>query len=187
MNTAPLFGRQSVGRASIDRAARLFDPVREARWSTWSGAMRRHGTTLMRSIMDISSPRKARSASSTAPDILPAHPRATPRGLGIGYIPISLSGASASPSGENILLPLWVAKHLDRSSRLGDFVYQGDVELSRTAPPQEALLLAAASKKLFALRPRALIGTRACCFDERSPFEASRGAFRIDLSKCWLR
>ena len=68
---------------------------------------------------------------------------------------------------ENILLPLWVAEHLDRKARL-DFVYDVIGELAEMRH-RKALLLSGGQQKLVALGPCAGIGTKCLLLDE--PFE----------------
>src|ERR1043166_8821176 len=87
-------------------------------------------TTLMRSIMGHLKP--AQGAIRFDGEDLAALPRHSRAGLGIGYMPEDRCLVPQLTVEENILLPLWVAKHLDRRARL-DFVYQGTGELAETS------------------------------------------------------
>src|SRR5260370_34657747 len=78
-------------------------------------------TTLMRSIMGHLKPAQGVVRFDGAD--LSARPRHARAALGIGYMPEDRCLVPQLTVEENILLPLWVAKHLDRKARL-DFVYQ---------------------------------------------------------------
>src|SRR5258707_3152701 len=78
-------------------------------------------TTLMRSIMGHLKP--AQGAIRFDGADLTSTPRHARAALGIGYMPEDRCLVPQLTVEENILLPLWVAKHLDRRARL-DFVYQ---------------------------------------------------------------
>jgi branched-chain amino acid transport system ATP-binding protein len=98
---------------------------------------------------------------------LAAHPRHARAALGIGYMPEDRCLVPQLTVEENILLPLWVAKHLDRKARL-DFVYQVIGELAEMRH-RKALLLSGGQQKLVALGRALGIGTRCLLLDE--PFE----------------
>jgi branched-chain amino acid transport system ATP-binding protein len=80
---------------------------------------------------------------------------------------------------ENILLPLWVADHLDRKARL-DFVYGVIGELTEMRH-RKALLLSGGQQKLVALGRALAIGTRCLLLDE--PFEGIAPALSERLSE----
>ena len=76
------------------------------------------------------------------------------------------------------MLPLWVARHLDRKARL-DYVYEVIGELAEMRH-RKALLLSGGQQKLVALG-RALIGTKCLLLDE--PFEGIAPALSERLSE----
>src|SRR6202040_2494631 len=84
-------------------------------------------TTLMRSIMGHLKP--AQGAVRFEGADLSARPRHVRAALGIGYMPEDRCLVPQLTVEENILLPLWVARHLDRKARL-DFVYEVIGELA---------------------------------------------------------
>ena len=84
-------------------------------------------TTLMRSIMGHLRP--ARGAVRFEGADLSSRPRHARAALGIGYMPEDRCLVPQLTVEENILLPLWVARHLDRKVRL-DFVYEVIGELA---------------------------------------------------------
>jgi branched-chain amino acid transport system ATP-binding protein len=133
-------------------------------------------TTLMRSIMGHL--KAARGAIRFDGEDLAAHPRHARAGLGIGYMPEDRGLVPQLTVEENILLPLWVAKQLDRKARL-DFVYQviGELTEMRT---RKALLLSGGQQKLVALGRALAIGTRCLLLDE--PFEGIAPALAERLS-----
>src|SRR3979411_69618 len=134
-------------------------------------------TTLMRSIMGHLKPAQG-SVRFAGADLaaLPRHARAA---LGIGYMPEDRCLVPQLTVEENILLPLWVAKHLDRKARL-DFVYQVIGELAEMRHPQ-ALLLSGGPQKLGALGRALGIGTKCLLLDE--PFEGIAPALSERLSE----
>jgi branched-chain amino acid transport system ATP-binding protein len=80
---------------------------------------------------------------------------------------------------ENILLPLWVADHLDRKARL-DLVYSMIGELAEFRH-RKALLLSGGQQKLVALGRALAIGTKCLLLDE--PFEGIAPALSERLSE----
>lgn len=84
---------------------------------------------------------------------------------------------------ENILLPLWVAGHLDRKVRL-DFVYEVIGELTEMRQ-RKALLLSGGQQKLVALGRALAIGTKCLLLDE--PFEGIAPAKRLSEVLASLR
>src|SRR5207245_11682334 len=104
-------------------------------------------TTLMRSIMGHLKP--AQGIVRFDGIDLSARPRHARAALGIGYMPVDRSLLPQLTVEENILLPLWVAQHLDRRDRL-DFVYQVLRELAELRY-RKALLLSGGQQKLVAL------------------------------------
>ena len=122
-------------------------------------------TTLMRSIMGHLKPAQGAVRFEGA-DLSP-RPRHARAALGIGYMPEDRCLVPQLTVEENILLPLWVARHLDRKARL-DFVYEVIGELAEMRH-RKALLLSGGQQKLVALG-RALA--------HRHQMPAARRAFR---------
>jgi branched-chain amino acid transport system ATP-binding protein len=85
-------------------------------------------TTLIRSVMGHLKPVQGAVRFEGADlSVKPRHARAA---LGIGYMPEDRCLVPQLTFEENILLPLWATKHLDRSARL-DFVYEMIGELAQ--------------------------------------------------------
>jgi branched-chain amino acid transport system ATP-binding protein len=122
-------------------------------------------TTLMRTVMGHLKP--ARGVIRFDGADMSAHPRHARAALGIGYMPEDRGLVPQLTVEENILLPLWVASHLDRKARL-DFVYGAIGEL-RDMRGRKALLLSGGQQKLVALGRALAIGTKCLLLDE--PFE----------------
>jgi len=122
-------------------------------------------TTLMRSIMGHLKP--ARGAVRFEGTELSARPRHARAALGIGYMPEDRCLVPQLTVEENILLPLWVTKHLPRKARL-DLVYEVIGELAEMRN-RKALLLSGGQQKLVALGRALAIGTKCLLLDE--PFE----------------
>jgi len=134
-------------------------------------------TTLIRSIMGHLKP--ARGAIRFEGGDLSARPRHARAALGIGYMPEDRCLVPQLTVEENILLPLWVAKGLDRKARL-DFVYGVIGELAEMRD-RKALLLSGGQQKLVALGRALAIGTRCLLLDE--PFEGIAPALSERLSE----
>jgi len=134
-------------------------------------------TTLMRSIMGHLRP--ARGGIRFEGIDLATRPRHARAGLGIGYMPEDRCLVPQLTVEENILLPLWVADHLDRKARL-DFVYEAIRELTEMRD-RKALLLSGGQQKLVALGRALAIGTRCLLLDE--PFEGIAPALSERLSE----
>lgn len=134
-------------------------------------------TTLMRSIMGHLAPRQG-TIRFNGEDLsaLPRHARA---GLGIGYMPEDRGLIPQLTVEENILLPLWVAKGIDRKARL-ELVYDVISELT-TMRDRKALLLSGGQQKLVALGRALGIGTRCLLLDE--PFEGIAPALSERISE----
>jgi branched-chain amino acid transport system ATP-binding protein len=134
-------------------------------------------TTLMRSIMGHLKPARGAIRFEGA-DLatLPRHGRAA---LGIGYMPEDRCLVPQLTVEENILLPLWVADHLDRKARL-ELVYGVIGELAEFRN-RKALLLSGGQQKLVALGRALAIGTRCLLLDE--PFEGIAPALSERLSE----
>jgi branched-chain amino acid transport system ATP-binding protein len=134
-------------------------------------------TTLMRSIMGHLTP--ARGTIRVEGDDLAARPRHARAALGIGYMPEDRCLVPQLTVEENILLPLWVADHLDRKARL-ELVYNVIGELAEFRH-RKALLLSGGQQKLVALGRALAIGTKCLLLDE--PFEGIAPALSERLSE----
>jgi branched-chain amino acid transport system ATP-binding protein len=134
-------------------------------------------TTLMRSIMGHLKPKHG-SVHFDGQDLtaLPRHARA---GLGIGYMPEDRGLVPQLTVEENILLPLWVAKNVDRRTRLR-LVYEVIGELAGMRH-RKALLLSGGQQKLVALGRALAIGHRCLLLDE--PFEGIAPALSERISE----
>jgi len=122
-------------------------------------------TTLMRSIMGHLTP--ARGTVRFEGSDLASRPRHARAALGIGYMPEDRCLVPQLTVEENIMLPLWVAEHLDRKARL-DFVYEVIGELTEMRL-RKALLLSGGQQKLVALGRALMAGRKLLLLDE--PFE----------------
>jgi branched-chain amino acid transport system ATP-binding protein len=134
-------------------------------------------TTLMRSIMGHLTPVTG-TIRFEGSDLAscPRHARAA---LGIGYMPEDRCLVPQLTVEENIMLPLWVANHLNRKARL-DFVYEVIGELTEMRQ-RKALLLSGGQQKLVALGRALAIGTKCLLLDE--PFEGIAPALSERLSE----
>ena len=134
-------------------------------------------TTLMRSIMGHLKPARGNIRFEGAD--LVARPRHARAALGIGYMPEDRCLVPQLTVEENILLPLWVAEHLDRKARL-ELVYDVIGEL-KDMRDRKALLLSGGQQKLVALGRALAIGTKCLLLDE--PFEGIAPALSERLSE----
>jgi branched-chain amino acid transport system ATP-binding protein len=134
-------------------------------------------TTLMRSIMGHLTP--ARGMVRFEGSDLSSRPRHARAALGIGYMPEDRCLVPQLTVEENIMLPLWVAEHLDRRARL-EFVYEVIGELTEMRQ-RKALLLSGGQQKLVALGRALAIGTKCLLLDE--PFEGIAPALSERLSE----
>jgi branched-chain amino acid transport system ATP-binding protein len=137
-------------------------------------------TTLMRSIMGHLKP--AQGMIRFEGTDLAARPRHARAALGIGYMPEDRCLVPQLTVEENILLPLWVADHLDRKTRL-DFVYQVIGELTEMRH-RKALLLSGGQQKLVALG-RALASLRGkdlTLLMSQSDMNHSRGLIDVEFT-----
>jgi branched-chain amino acid transport system ATP-binding protein len=134
-------------------------------------------TTLMRSIMGHL--KLAQGTVRFEGRDLASHPRHARAALGIGYMPEDRCLVPQLTVEENIMLPLWVAGHIDRKARL-DFVYEVIGELTEMRQ-RKALLLSGGQQKLVALGRALAIGTKCLLLDE--PFEGIAPALSERLSE----
>jgi branched-chain amino acid transport system ATP-binding protein len=104
------------------------------------------------------------------------HDRAT---LGIGYMPEDRGLVPQLTVEENILLPIWVSKTLQREERLA-FVYGLMPEVADMRD-RRALLLSGGQQKLVALCRALAVGTRLLLLDE--PFEGVAPALSQRLAE----
>jgi branched-chain amino acid transport system ATP-binding protein len=134
-------------------------------------------TTLMRTVMGHLKP--VRGVIRFDGVDLAAYPRHGRAALGIGYMPEDRGLVPQLTVEENILLPLWVATHLERNARL-EFVYDVIGEL-RDMRDRKALLLSGGQQKLVALGRALAIGTKCLLLDE--PFEGIAPALSERLAE----
>lgn len=134
-------------------------------------------TTLMRSVMGHLSPRQGRIVFDGQDLVaMPRHARAA---LGIGYMPEDRGLVPELTVEENILVPVWVNRHLDRDERLA-LVYRVLPELLEMKD-RRSLLLSGGQQKLVALARALVVGTRLLMLDE--PFEGVAPALSKRLAE----
>ena len=179
MSTAPLLEIDAL-HIEIQAMPALRGFSMQAPKGRMIGLVGRNGagkTTLMRAVMGHLAPR-AGSLRFDGQDLarLPRHARA---GLGIGYMPEDRGLVPQLTVEENILLPLWVSKTLDRKQRLA-LVYDiiGELTVMRD---RKALLLSGGQQKLVALGRALAVGTKCLLLDE--PFEGIAPALSERLSE----
>ena len=134
-------------------------------------------TTLMRSVMGHLAPTRGRLAFDGTD--LAARPRHARAALGIGYMPEDRGLVPELTVEENILVPVWVNKRLDRAERLA-LVYRVLPELAEMKD-RRALLLSGGQQKLVALARALAVGTRLLLLDE--PFEGVAPALSKRLAE----
>jgi len=134
-------------------------------------------TTLMRSVMGHLAPTSGRIAFDG--NDLAARPRHARAALGIGYMPEDRGLVPELTVEENILVPVWVNRKLDRAERLA-LVYRVLPELVEMKD-RRALLLSGGQQKLVALARALAVGTRLLLLDE--PFEGVAPALSKRLAE----
>lgn len=134
-------------------------------------------TTTLRSIMGLTklSEGSIRFKNGLISDLEP-HQRAQ---LGIGYMPEDRRLVPQLTVEENILLPAWVNKRLDRTAGLA-FVYDLMPEL-RQMKDRKAMLLSGGQQKMAALGRALMAGTELLLLDE--PFEGVAPALAMRLAE----
>ena len=145
-----------------------------------TGLVGRNGagkTTLLRTIMGHVQPSQG-SITFDGEDLvaLPSHARAA---LGIGFMPEDRGLVPELTVEENILVPVWVNRHLREADRLA-LVYGVLPELEEMSH-RRALLLSGGQQKLVALARALAAGTRLLLLDE--PFEGVAPALSRRLSE----
>lgn len=143
------------------------------------GLMGRNGagkTTFMRTVMGHLPPTSGRiEFHGESLDQRARHERAA---LGIGYMPEDRGLVPQLTVEENILLPIWVSKTLNREDRLA-FVYGLMPEVADMRA-RRALQLSGGQQKLVALCRALAVGTRLLLLDE--PFEGVAPALSMRLA-----
>ena len=134
-------------------------------------------TTLMRSVMGHLAPTSGRITFDG--NNLAARPRHARAALGIGYMPEDRGLVPELTVEENILVPVWVNRKLDRAERLA-LVYRVLPELVEMKD-RRALLLSGGQQKLVALARALAVGTRLLLLDE--PFEGVAPALSKRLAE----
>jgi branched-chain amino acid transport system ATP-binding protein len=134
-------------------------------------------TTTMRALMGILPLRggsivfQGKTLASMSPDKRAA--------MGIGYMPEDRRLVPQLTVEENVLLPVWAMKHLDRNERL-KIAYELLPEIAAMRD-RRALLLSGGQQKLVALARAIVAGTRLLLLDE--PFEGVAPALSQRLSE----
>ncbi|ABD68759.1 ABC transporter related [Rhodoferax ferrireducens T118] len=143
------------------------------------GLMGRNGagkTTFMRTVMGHLPPTSGRIEFRG--ESLDQHARHERAALGIGYMPEDRGLVPQLTVEENILLPIWVSKTLNREDRLA-FVYGLMPEVADMRA-RRALQLSGGQQKLVALCRALAVGTRLLLLDE--PFEGVAPALSMRLA-----
>ena len=179
MNDVALLSVQALA-VDIQSMPALRDLSLHVREGEMVGLIGRNGagkTTFMRSVMGHLAARSGSIRFGGAD--LTTRPRHHRAALGIGYMPEDRALVPQLSVEENLSLPLWVSKTLQRRARL-DLVY-GLLPEVYELRERKALLLSGGQQKLVALGRALAVGTRLLLLDE--PFEGVAPALSRRLAE----
>ena len=179
MNDVALLSVQALA-VDIQSMPALRDLSLHVREGEMVGLIGRNGagkTTFMRSVMGHLAARSGSIRFGGAD--LTTRPRHHRAALGIGYMPEDRALVPQLSVEENLSLPLWVSKTLQRRARL-DLVY-GLLPEVYELRERKALLLSGGQQKLVALGRALAIGSKCLLLDE--PFEGIAPALSERLSE----
>jgi branched-chain amino acid transport system ATP-binding protein len=175
----PLFqaSRLAVDIQAMPALRRLDIEVSEGEMVGLVGRNGAGKTTFMRTVMGHLAPRDG-TLRLAGRDLVPV-PRHARAGLGIGYMPEDRGLIPQLTVEENVCLPLWVNRSIDRAGRLA-LVYRLMPEVAQMRE-RKALLLSGGQQKLVALARALAVGTRLLLLDE--PFEGVAPALAQRLAE----